>query len=107
MALIQSADITEAIFKLRSLKSLILYSTEPIIFNFKDISSICPFTQLEYLEVDGCYTADFFELLKYVGSNVKRMKIRITYHRNTSIDPLIIDELLSNQGISSTLSMNK
>ncbi len=99
--LIQSSNITVAIFKIRQLKRLILYSSDLIILDFNK-NSIHPLTELEYLEVDACSTTNFFELLKYIGTNVKRMKIRIPYHRqqnSTSIDPSIIDQLLSNHSI--------
>ncbi len=100
-ALIQSLDITMNIFKIRSLKRLIFYSVDPIIFHFDD-NLIQPLTELEYLEVDGCYLMEFLELLKYVGPNVKRMKINIHYHRqqtSTLIDPMQIDQLLLNDRI--------
>jgi hypothetical protein len=90
-----------AIFKIRHLKRLILYSTDPIILDFNN-NSIYPLTELEYLEVDGCSTANFFELLKYIGTNVKRMKLFIFYDRQqnlASVDPIIIDQLLSNHSI--------
>jgi mRNA-degrading endonuclease RelE of RelBE toxin-antitoxin system len=100
--LIQSANITENIFKIRSLKYLLLYSIDPIIFHF-DSNSILPFTELEYIEIDDCLVVQFLELLKYVGSNVKRMKIRLLYdHQDeTSISPTIIDEWLSHHQTSS------
>ncbi|CAF5008957.1 unnamed protein product, partial [Rotaria sp. Silwood1] len=69
---------------------------EPIIFDFTH-DTICPLTLLEYLEIDGCYMVEFLELLKYVGSNIKRMKIHINYRRDQdpeSIDEKIIDNLL-------------
>jgi hypothetical protein len=99
--LIQSSNITVAIFKIRQLKRLILYSTDPIILDFNN-NSIDPLTELEYLEVDGCSTGNFFELLKYIGTNVKRMKLFIFYDRQqnlASVDPIIIDQLLSNHSI--------
>ncbi|CAF4005757.1 unnamed protein product [Rotaria sp. Silwood1] len=73
-----------------------MYSVEPIIFDFTH-DTICPLTLLEYLEIDGCYMVEFLELLKYVGSNIKRMKIHINYRRDQdpeSIDEKIIDNLL-------------
>ena len=101
LALIQSSNVTVAIFKIRSLKCLKLYSLDPIILRF-DNNSIRPLTELEYLQVNGCFTTDFFELLKYVGPNVKRMKIDLNFHRDqylALIDSMIIDQLLSNHRI--------
>ncbi|CAF1450055.1 unnamed protein product [Rotaria sordida] len=98
--LIQSPHITTALFSIRSLKRLILYSFDPILLHFTD-NTICPWTKLEYLELNGCYMTDFLKLLKYVGSNVKRMVISIFYKRRedpASIDPTIIDNLLCGDG---------
>jgi hypothetical protein len=97
--MIQSSNITENIFKIRSLKHLLLYSTDPIILHF-DSNRILPFTKLEYIEIDDCSTAQFLEWLKYIGSNVKQMKIRLLYDRHESISPTIIDEWLSNHQVS-------
>ncbi|CAF3357553.1 unnamed protein product [Rotaria socialis] len=92
-AAIQSVYITTALFSLQSLKYLILYSVEPIIFNFNH-ADIHPLTALEYLEIDGCHVVEFLELLKYVGPNLNRMKIGIHYTNDQdleSIDGQIID----------------
>ncbi len=97
--MIQSSNITENIFKIRSLKHLLLYSTDPIIFHF-DSNRILPFTKLEYIEIDDCSTVQFLEWLKYIGSNIKQMKIRLLYDRQESISPTIIDEWLSNHQVS-------
>lgn len=73
-----------------------MYSFEPIIFNFTH-DTMRSLTALEYLEIDGCYMVEFLELLKYVGPNIKRMKIFINYKRSEdpdSIDEKIIDNLL-------------
>ncbi|CAF4102566.1 unnamed protein product [Rotaria sp. Silwood2] len=94
--LIQSPHITAALFSIRSLKRLILHSFDPILLHFTD-NAICPWTKLEYLELNSCYMTNFLELLKYVGPNVKRMVISILYKRPedpASIDPTIIDNLL-------------
>ena len=103
-SLIQSSNITDVILNIRSLKCLALNSFNPIILQLND-SFIDPLTKLEYLEVDGCHTTEFLEMLKCVGSNVKRMKIRILFHRQqnlTSIDPLIMNQLLCNQNMPGT-----
>ncbi len=100
-ALIQSSHIIVNIFQIRTLKRLILHSTDPIIFHFDNIT-LHPLTDLEYLEIDDCCLIEFFELLKYVGPNVKRIKVRIHYHSQQSMspmDPIIIDQLLSNHQI--------
>jgi hypothetical protein len=100
-ALIQSPNITVAIFKIRSLKHLILYSVNPIILHF-DNNSIDPLIQLEYLDIDDCCITKFLQLLKYVGPNLAQMKIRIPYIRQQNlalIDPIAIDELLAKQRI--------
>ncbi|CAF2217476.1 unnamed protein product [Rotaria magnacalcarata] len=99
-ALIQSPHITTALFSIRSLKCLILYSCDPIVLNFTD-NTICPWTKLEYLESNHFYMTNFLELIKYVGPNVKRMKIHIDYKRRedpASIDEQIINNLLSGDG---------
>ncbi|CAF3473607.1 unnamed protein product [Rotaria socialis] len=99
-ALIQSPHITTALFSIRSLKCLILYSFDPIVLDFTDIT-ICAWTKLEYLELHSCYMTSFLELIKYIGPNVKRMKIHINYKRRenpASIDEQIINNLLSGDG---------
>lgn len=105
-ALIQSSNITVDIFKIRSLKRLILYSTDPIIFHF-DNNSIDPFNELEYLDIDGCCMAELLQLLKYVGPNLARMKIGVNYviqDHLAFIDPMIINEMLANHRIPSKYS---
>jgi len=52
--------------------------------------------------MDDCNTKHFFQLLKYVGTNVKKMKIRLCYQRDEyleSIDPNIIDQFMLNHQI--------
>jgi hypothetical protein len=78
-----------------------LYSIDPVILHF-DNTPIDLLAELEYLEVNDCFMTDFFELLKYVGPAAKRMKIHIRYHRDhnsTSLDPMMIDQLLLNHRI--------
>ncbi|CAF3144304.1 unnamed protein product [Rotaria sp. Silwood2] len=100
-ALIQSPYITAVLFSIRSLKRLILYSLDPILFHFND-NTIHPWTELEYLKLNSCYMANFLELVKYVGKNVQRMAISIVskHHEDpTSIDQKIIDNLLYGDGL--------
>jgi hypothetical protein len=78
---------------------LSLDSNNDIIFHFNS-NSILPFTELEYLEIGRCIVLQLLELLEYVGSNIKRMKIRLAYERVLSINSAIIDEWLSNHQTS-------
>ncbi|CAF2129402.1 unnamed protein product [Rotaria magnacalcarata] len=86
-AVIQSIYITTTLFSLQSLKYLILYSVEPIVFNFSH-DDIHPLTVLEYLEINGCHVVEFLELLKYVGPNLNRMKIRINYTSDQNLESI-------------------
>ena len=100
-AVIQSSNIINQIFQIRSLKHLILYSPDPIVTSFND-NSIDPFTELEYLDMSSCCITDLFEMLKYVGPNVKKMRIRIGYvsdQKRALLNSAFIDELLLNQNI--------
>lgn len=93
---IQSSDNTTALFSLKSLKYLVIFSSEPITFNFSH-ANIVPFEMLEYLEINSCYMVEFLELLKYVGPNIKQMKISINGRRSKdpeSIDDTIIKNIL-------------
>ena len=100
--MIQSADLTTAIFQIRTLKQLSLYSYEQIILQF-DPSRISPLNALEYFEIDACSIATLLEALQYIGSNLKHLKIRLTYENHspgTIINPTIIDQWLSEHQIS-------
>lgn len=102
-ALMQSARITQAIFNIRSLKSLKLYSIDPIIFHFGD-AVVQPLSELEYLQVDCCYLTQLLELLKYVGPNVKRMKIYLAYQSEP--DVALIEQMRGDHRIPGKLSLN-
>ena len=75
---IQSSNITAAIFQIRSLKRLILNSINPITLQFDD-QSIHPLTELEYLEIGVCPISTLLESLRYVGSKIKHLRIRLRY----------------------------
>lgn len=95
--LLQSPSITSALFSIRSLKRLIIYSFEPVMFHFSN-DTIRPWTNLEYLQLNSCYMTDFLELIKYVGPNLKSLFINILYKRPE--DPTTIDEQLINNLLS-------
>jgi len=100
---IQLLDTVKAIFRIKSLQHLRLYSFDPILLHFDD-NSISPLAQLEYLSIDACYVTDFVELMKYVGPSLKRMNVSFHYQHLQNlplIDPLIIDRLLCDNSIPS------
>lgn len=100
---IQSSHILRSIFRIRSLKSLSLLSWNPIFLNL-ELNSIEPCSHLEYLSIESCYLSEFVELLIYLGPSLRVLNLSLYYENpsaSTVIDPLTIDEFLSNPNLPS------
>ena len=105
---IQLSNDAAIIFQIQTLKRLIINSFGWTGLQF-DPPPIHPLAQLEYLELSSCPITTLLELLKYVDSSIKHLKVQLRHDsRQSEIlgSPMGTDQWLSRYPFSGKYSIN-